>query len=281
MFHDIYHPSFPLVKPVRNFLPLSITFVLVALVTTESQAQISPRSRSVRQTERVARANWQPTRSQPSVAAQQEPQNGLRSGSSQRPASVRTVQATRESVPVPPADESISIVQQPGSIIVNESNIYDGQILDGQIQLAPVYGGGACDALPMGACGCDDGSCTGCDGTIACDSCGDFCGGSCCGELCSTDAWRPCITLCLPQDGWVSYEFLGWAQDGMYLPALVTTSVDPTVPREDAGVITDPSTRVLFGGGNVLTMVSTGVAFASASGWTDVTPGESELNSSA
>ncbi len=253
MFHDIYHPSFPLVKPVRTFLPLCISFVLAALVATESQAQITPRSRSVRQSEQTARASWQPTRSQPTAAPQQEPPNSLRVASAPRSGSVRTVQAVRENVPLPPPDESISIVEEQGSRILSETEMYDGQILDGQIQLAPVYGGGACDALPMGSCGCGDAFCTGCDGTLACDACGDFCGGSCCGELCSTDAWRPCITLCLPQDGWVSYEFLGWYQDGMPTPALITTSVDPNVTRDQAGVLTNPTTRILFGDSNLLT----------------------------
>ncbi len=50
----------------------------------------------------------------------------------------------------------------------------------------------------------------------------------------------------------MSLEYLGWWQDGMQLPPLVTTSVDPEVPREEAGVLTSPSTRILVGG-NVLT----------------------------
>lgn len=142
----------------------------------------------------------------------------------------------------------MSIVQDPDSSILPEP-----EYLDGQIQLAPVYGGNACDALPMGSCGCGDNLCGGCDGNLACDACGDFCGASCCGELCGPNAWRPCITLCLPQDGWITYEALGWFQDGMYLPPLVTTSDNPNVSRANAGVLTDPSTRVVLGDGNALT----------------------------
>ncbi len=152
-------------------------------------------------------------------------------------------------------DRGAAITAQPQPIDgrIVEGRIIEGPVLDGQIQLAPVYGDGACDGLPLGGCGCGDGLCTGCDGTIACDACGDFCGGSCCGELCSTEAWRPCVTLCLPQDGWVSFEYLNWYQDGLYLPPLVTTSVDPNVSRNQAGVLTSPSTRILYGGGSVLT----------------------------
>ena len=252
-------------KPVRTFLPLCISFFLAVLVASESQGQITPRGRSVRQSERVARANWQPMRTNAAANSEQAPQNNLRGHAS---ASVRPAQAT-ESVPVPPPDTSGGsviqdrVIQDRGAAItaqpqpidgrIVEGRIIEGPVLDGQIQLAPIYGDGACDGLPLAGCGCGDGLCTGCDGTIACDACGDFCGGSCCGELCSTEAWRPCITLCLPQDGWVSFEFLSWYQDGLYLPPLVTTSVDPDVSRNQAGVLTSPSTRILYGGGGVLT----------------------------
>jgi hypothetical protein len=50
----------------------------------------------------------------------------------------------------------------------------------------------------------------------------------------------------------VSLEYLGWWQDGMNLPPLVTTSVDQNVPQNQAGVLTSSSTRVLFGGNDVL-----------------------------
>lgn len=125
------------------------------------------------------------------------------------------------------------------------------ELLDGQIVMEPVHDL-SCDALPAGECGCGSAVCTG--GCAAPQSC-NFCNGSgcsTCGELCSPNAWRPCITLCTPQDGWVSFEFLSWYQDGLRLPPLVTTSVDPNVTRANAGVLTDPSTRVLFGGDKVL-----------------------------
>lgn len=72
-----------------------------------------------------------------------------------------------------------------------------------------------------------------------------------CGELSSPVAWRPAITLRLPQDGWVSFEALHWWQDGMQLPALITTS-DTGTARADAGVLGRNSTQTLFGGTNVL-----------------------------
>ncbi|TWU31590.1 hypothetical protein Poly41_61470 [Novipirellula artificiosorum] len=137
-----------------------------------------------------------------------------------------------------------------------ESPIVDGTILteplDGQVVLEPIYspiydGGMSCDAMPAGSnCGCD---------SIACDGGCDFTmtGNSCCGELCSPKSWRPCVTLCLPTDGWVSFEYLAWWQDGMGLPPLVTTSTDPNVSQANAGVLGQPTTRTLFGGEEVLT----------------------------
>ena len=119
----------------------------------------------------------------------------------------------------------------------------------------------ACDALP-GGCGCGDSICDGgcdagpgfaggcCDG--GCDSLG---GGGCCsmcGELCSPNAWRPCVTVCLPQDGWFSAEYLYWWQDGLDTPPLITGSVDDGVAQNRAGVLGDPLTRTLFGGNDVI-----------------------------
>ncbi len=85
-----------------------------------------------------------------------------------------------------------------------------------------------CDSM-----GCDSGSCNG------------SCGGSCAG------AWRPCMTLCFPQDGWASFEYLYWVQRGMDLPPLVTRS-DSGTARGDAGVLGLSTTDILFGGDDVL-----------------------------
>jgi hypothetical protein len=60
------------------------------------------------------------------------------------------------------------------------------------------------------------------------------------------------VTICLPQDGWVSLEYLSWWQDGMRLPPLVTTNITNDVPQDEAGVLTSPTTRILFGGRDVL-----------------------------
>lgn len=151
-----------------------------------------------------------------------------------------------------------------GQII--DSQIIDGEIIDGQIihrevldghivggqvirrglQLAPRLRGAACDGI--GGCDCGGALCDGGCDALPCDSCGE----SCCGELCSAEAWRPCITLCLPQDGWVSYEYLNWYQDALELPALVTTSLDSSVSRSQAGVLSSPMTSVLYGNEGLL-----------------------------
>jgi hypothetical protein len=72
-----------------------------------------------------------------------------------------------------------------------------------------------------------------------------------CGELPSGRAWRPALTLSLPQDGWISFEGLSMWTDGMGVPSLVTTSPQGTSPT-DAGVLTRPGTQTLYGGENIL-----------------------------
>ena len=214
-------------KPV-SILRLSIntTLVFAALLVNDIQAQESVRGRSVRQREQAARANWQPTRSRVQRTRIAVPDSEPRGTA--RP--VQQVQV--EGLPSPPPESAISIVTPS-----------DSGSLDGQITLAPVYEGEFLGEQFSGDCGCDDPGCVGCD-TIGCDG---GCGASCCGEFCGGNAWRPCLTLCMPQDGWASFEFLGWWQDGMYLPPLVTTSLNPAICQNQAGVLGNPNTRILAG----------------------------------
>ncbi len=272
MFHN-RHPSFPLVKPVSTFrLSLSFTLAIATawVIPAAAQQATSP-DRVVRRSERVARANWQPTRShvEQSTATRSEKQ-AKEAGSARR---IRRVDHIKvEGVPIPPPDTSVMDPYGPAPIeapVPMQSHLpmegyvpmETGAPLDGQVSLAPLHGGSlACDALPSGQCGCGDALCLGgcddgCDsgyfGAGNCNACGR---GDCttCGELCSDNAWRPCVTLCIPQDGWVSLEYLSWWQDGMDLPPLVTTSSDPNVARSDAGVLGRPTTQTIFGDGTVL-----------------------------
>jgi hypothetical protein len=157
-------------------------------------------------------------------------------------------------VPAPTPDPTVSVIEEPIAPVPSPGVVYSTPPLDGQIVLEPLPDGVvACDALPTDSCGCGVDACGGCDAIGPCGAggCGvDGC--TMCGELCSPRAWRPCVTLCLPQDGWASFEFLSWYQDGMELPPLVTTNSDPDVPRAEAGVLTSPSTRILLGGEKVL-----------------------------
>ncbi len=212
-------------KPVLILrLSINTTLIVAALLVNNLQAQESARSRSVRRSEQTARANWQPTRSRVRetrvVVPAVDPRADVRS--------IQQVQA--EGIPSPPPESAISIVSPSNS-----------GSLDGQITLAPVYEGEIIGEHFSSDCGCDDPGCVGCD-TIGCDG---GCGASCCGEHCGGNAWRPCLTLCMPQDGWASFEFLGWWQDGMQLPPLVTTNLSGT---PTPGVLGDPGTRILAGG---------------------------------
>ena len=225
-------------RTIRISLCLAALYAVSPLTTTSAQQP------GIKQRERAARASWQPTRP--------------RTASESVDADAGAVSPIRHPNPIRRVDHSVPIDGVPsvpaGSVSVIDPPIHAAP-LDGQI-VAPHYDG-ACDSLPGGTCGCGDTACDGGCDSLGCDSlgCDGSCGGegcSCCGELCSPEAWRPCVTICLPQDGWATFEYLSWWQDGMRLPPLITTSTDPNVAQADAGVLGRPTTRVLFGGNTVL-----------------------------
>ena len=234
---------------------LCFTLVVAAMVSAGAHAQDTfLKRRSVRRSEQVARATWQPVRSH-RAAERTEAAPEAAEADRRRRSRVRVVQGSSDQTLPAPEEGSTSIIEPPpGELIAPmPGQPIEPAPLDGQIvfESAPAGGAIACDALPAGPnCGCEAPSCDGeCDSFAAPSSCGD----PTCGELCSDNAWRPCMTLCLPQDGWAKFEFLGWWQSGMELPPLVTTSRDPDVAREDAGVLGHPTTDTLFGGDEVLT----------------------------
>lgn len=140
-----------------------------------------------------------------------------------------------------------------GEVVEYGSREYrDAMALDGQVIYDPMPGqlsGGT--HFPGDGCGCEEVGCDGgCDGLVGCDGyCGDT---SACGGSCGPEAWRPCLTLCLPQDGWASFEYLAWWQDGMRLPPLVTSNLGTGIAGTDAGVLGRASTVTRFGGDRVL-----------------------------
>tara|TARA_R110002049_G_scaffold47902_1_gene138352 strand:- start:43024 stop:44646 length:1623 start_codon:yes stop_codon:yes gene_type:complete len=191
-----------------------------------------------------------------------------RSTSPQRSGQVRQVGHQVGVLPAPPSNGPVSIVQSAPTPIPHGSVTLDGQVVSDSVVYesvgAPIYdgsvmsyGGVACDAMPGAGCGCDSPVCTGGCDAMGCDSMGcsgGTCGGkdcSMCGELASGPAWRPAVTIRLPQDGWFSYEYLSWWQDGMALPPLITTSPQGT-QRAQAGVLGQTGTTTLFGDGDVL-----------------------------
>ncbi|MFK8115305.1 MAG: BBP7 family outer membrane beta-barrel protein [Rubripirellula sp.] len=231
-------------------ITLCLTFTMMAILASDVDAQSNSRRSRVRQGEQTARASWQPTR--PSTVELADEDTSRRRTPTERVRHVEHLSVSGVPSPPPATSGSVSIVQGPvhGNTISHEIH---SAPMDGQISLSPLHDGN-CDALPGDVCGCGSCNTGGCDAG-GCDSCSSgSCGGgsdcSCCGELCSSEAWRPCVTLCLPQDGWVSFEYLSWWQDGMTLPPLVTTSGDPNVARGQAGVLGSPTTQILFGGNN-------------------------------
>ncbi|WP_197454683.1 BBP7 family outer membrane beta-barrel protein [Stieleria varia] len=224
-------------------------FLSGAIAATAAAQTPSP---SVRNSERVARAQWSPSRGgSKSVAAKRTDhdasfqQEQPVATTASLPSPVRQASATK------PVASRSSGVQQAQHI--ETSPMHSGVIpsptvsmpMEGEVYYEPMGSsvvGGACDAMGP-ACGCGSLACDGCDSI---GTCGQNCGCSMCGELPSGRAWRPALTLSLPQDGWISYEGLSWWQDGVYVPALFTTSPTGTA-RADAGVLTRPGTSTLFG----------------------------------
>ncbi len=76
-----------------------------------------------------------------------------------------------------------------------------------------------------------------------------------CDELVACDGPVPCDGLSgcgpcrMPSNFWIRAEYLYWSLDAIDLPALVTTSPAGTLPQ-NTGVLGQPGTSVLFGGGS-------------------------------
>ncbi len=67
---------------------------------------------------------------------------------------------------------------------------------------------------------------------------------------------------------WGDVQYLLWWTDGMETPPLVTTSPEETA-REDAGVLGEPGTQILYGGDDILTDARHGFRIR-AGAWLDV-----------
>lgn len=216
----------------------SCGFAFVAIVIASplfAQTAGSGRVASGRPSAQVATVKWRPVRP---VQAVEELPVPSRSQAVPQP----VPQPARETVDGVPLSggSSRSVMRQYSS---EAEDIYheplDGEIIYEGDMISGAYG---CDSIG----GCDGGCCEGgCDSAFGCHS------GSCAPG--GNKAWRPCLTICLPEDGWVSFEYLGWFQSGMSLPPLVTTSVGtPLPPAGQAGVLGQGPTRTLFGGEDVL-----------------------------
>lgn len=182
---------------------------------TLSAAADQPRRRAPQKDERVARATWQPVRAAQHVDAPLPP-------AAHGPESL-------------PAGEIVLSPVHEGETIYQDDAIYAGQEIyhdhgqGGYLSCDAIGGDGSCDSISCGRPGCND--CGG--GPVAC-------------------GWRPCVTLCAPRDGWVSFEYLLWFQDGMDLPPLVTSSPAGTA-RAEAGVLGTTGVQTLYGDDEILT----------------------------
>ena len=69
-----------------------------------------------------------------------------------------------------------------------------------------------------------------------------------------------CEPIGLGKRWWARAEYLGWGSEGMFVPALITTSPAGTAST-DAGVIGEPGTGVVFGNGHMNDNVRSGGRF--------------------
>ncbi|WP_148080407.1 BBP7 family outer membrane beta-barrel protein [Roseimaritima ulvae] len=187
---------------------------IVASATLATAAD-QPRRRAPQKDERVARATWQPVRAAQHVDAPLPPATN---GPESLPAG---------EIVLGPVNDG-DVIYQDGGLYAGEEIYHDG-LYGGPLGCDAIGGDGSCDAIGCGRPGCSDCG----PGPVAC-------------------GWRPCVTLCAPRDGWVSFEYLLWFQDGMDLPPLVTSSPDGTV-RADAGVLGTTGVDVLYGDDEILT----------------------------
>ena len=204
--------------------------------STGSPANRSVGTRPADSRNQVKRTQWQPVRPVQATEILPTPKSEAQSVPVPTP-----VPMGRNESAMMPAPGERSVLQNPGSTLyhgpMDGEIIYEGDYVEG----GEISGGYGCDSIG----GCDGG----CDGNCGLNG---SCDNGCC-DPGASHAWRPCLTLCLPQNGWVSFEYLGWWQRGMTLPPLVTTGTGNPLPGAgDAGVIGNGSTRVLFGGEDVL-----------------------------
>ncbi len=151
-------------------------------------------------------------------------------GQTRRQPTTRTEKVARAKWQPVRQTAQVEVIEE-GSIVELNSPPMEGEVY---LDPLPVHGELACDAIgPAGSC----------DGI----ACGQPSCESCCRE---TPSWRPCLTLCLPQDGWVSFEYLMWWQKGMALPPLV--SQDIAGDGTDFGGALGPGSEILYGNQQVL-----------------------------
>lgn len=211
-------------------LTLSTLTAIIALAFVSLNSTANAQSRSTapegNQLEQSARASWQPVRDLSRTAAKRRAEpTQIRLVDHQE--TIRNKTTTDRPTPAPRPSGNQSVPVRPASAKVISHPVAHSHVpLDGQVILDPIHDG-SCDAMPMGCGdgGCDDGCSIGyggCDG-VGCSS-GSCCNGDpLCGEYQDCDTLRPCVTLCWPQDGWFSAEYLMWWQDGMNVPPLAST----------------------------------------------------------
>ncbi|XZE51710.1 BBP7 family outer membrane beta-barrel protein [Planctomycetaceae bacterium SH139] len=212
-----------------RFAPHTVLPLLLLVASTVVADET--RRPAIKRSERIARASWQPVRAsganQSTVIRQVQDLETL-----------PVPQGTAEATPANPQPVPLSgpVVMDGGPVVMDGGQYFD----DGGFYGNQGFGGDlACDAMVCGGTGCGGCGGVGCDSAGHCDSMG--CGGGVgCGHR---GGWRPCLTICFPQDGWFAADYLMWSQRGMDLPPLVTRgNALGTQP-----IIGNPGVDVIYG----------------------------------
>lgn len=226
----------------------AIVALAFASVSLQANAQTRSSGNQAQDLEQSARASWQPVRDLSRSVPKRRPASTQvqlvdhqESIPTRRQPTVARTAASRTAASRP------TVARPASASIISHSVGHSSVPLDGEVMFEPIHDGG-CDSMPMG-CGCGTGTCDGgCDGGCGismggCDGIGCSSGSCCngdpmCGEYRDCDSLRPCLTLCWPQDGWFSAEYLMWWQDGMNLPPLVSDGrLSNRAPLENGSVL--------------------------------------------
>ncbi len=134
-------------------------------------------------------------------------------------------------------------VRTPNSQVVKASAQQE-VIYDEHVPMPIAESNAVCESMPSASCdSCDSMSCGGTCGPMTFSTARGF-------SICNPPAGSRQLAICLPSHGWVQLDYLHWFQDGMDVPALVSTG---TQANANQIVGRFSNNNFLLGPGDILT----------------------------